>query len=444
MAGSEQTRTAGAWRIAIIGAGPAGLAAAYDLTRAGHRAVLFEGAPQVGGLAAGFKEEHWQWTLEKFYHHWFASDSSILGLIDELGVRDRVVFPRPLTMMYYNGRFYQFDSIGSALLYPGLGWGLNKIRFGMVGLYLRLTNNWAALERETADAWMRRWAGDRVYESMWEPMMISKFGERYAKQVNMAWLWARLHARTSRLGSFVGGFQAFMNVLADRVRQQGAEIRLNTAVQELRTAGDTVLVTTPQGREAFDRVLSTTSPALFAQMAPELSPEYRDKLKALKSMGAVVMVVSLRHQLTPKAYWHNLPKGAGYPFLAMVEHTNYLSPEYYGGDHILYCGDYLEPDHPYFDIDKEALWAIYRPALQRFNPAFDDSWVKQTWLFRTRYAQPVPLVNHSRNVPDLKTPMRHVWLASMSQVYPWDRGTNFAVEIGRRAARRMLGENAER
>jgi protoporphyrinogen oxidase len=152
------------------------------------------------------------------------------------------------------------------------------------------------------------------------------------------------------------------------------------------------------------------------------------------------MVVSLRHQLTPKAYWHNLPKDAGFPFLALVEHTNYLPREHYGGDHLIYCGDYLEPDHPYFEISKEELWSLYRPAFVRLNPQFDDSWVKQTWLFRTRYAQPVPFVDHSRNVPDLKTPLTNVWLASMSQVYPWDRGTNFAVEIGRRAARRLLVE----
>jgi hypothetical protein len=52
----------------------------------------------------------------------------------------------------------------------------------------------------------------------------------------------------------------------------------------------------------------------------------------------------------------------------------------------------------------------------------------------------VPRLNHSRAIPDIRTPLPGLYFASMSQVYPWDRGTNFAVEIGRRAARIILGE----
>ena len=153
------------------------------------------------------------------------------------------------------------------------------------------------------------------------------------------------------------------------------------------------------------------------------------------------MVLALRHRLSEEGvYWHNLPKSAGFPFLAMVEHTNFLSPKYFGGDHIIYCGDYLEPDHEYFELTKEQLLDRYLAALPRFNPAFTSDWVRKTWLFRTPYAQPVPPLNHSTAIPDLKTPIAGLWFASMSQVYPWDRGTNFAVEIGRRAARRMVDE----
>ena len=161
----------------------------------------------------------------------------------------------------------------------------------------------------------------------------------------------------------------------------------------------------------------------------------------MKSMGAVVMVLSLKHRLSEEGYyWFNIPKSAGYPFLALVEHTNYVSPKHFGGDHIVYIGDYLEPDHEYFQLSKEDLLGRFLSVLPRFNSRFHPNWVTNSWLFRTTYAQPVPLVNHSQNIPSISTPLLGLYFASMSQVYPWDRGTNYAVEIGRRAARMMINE----
>ncbi len=429
-------------KVAVIGAGIGGMAAAYDLARAGRDVTIFEAADHVGGLAAGFKEPGWDWSVEQFYHHWFQTDSHMLGLIDELGLADKVIFPRPVTVMYDRGKFRPFDSVLAALLYPGLGWGINKIRFGLVGLYLRLTTNWRTLEKSTVDAWMRKWAGSKVYESMWEPMMIGKFGEEYAKVVNMAWMWARLHARTTRLGTFEGGFQAFSDQFAERLRRMGVDLRLNTSIRSIHsTAEGQVRVELDQVSEVFDQVLTTTSPALLARLAPDLPQDYLEGLLSLQSMGAVVMVLSLEHQLSKEGYyWYNIPKSAGFPFLSLVEHTNFLSPEHFGGDHILYIGDYLPQDHENFELSKAEILEKFLPHLVKFNPDFRPDWVKKTWLFRTRYAQPVPLVNHSRNIPAIKTPLEGLYFASMSQVYPWDRGTNFAVEIGRRAARMMIGD----
>ncbi len=439
--------------VAIIGAGMAGLAAAYDLNRAGHQVTIYEAAPGVGGLAAGFKAPHWEWALEKFYHHWFASDKHMLGLIQELGWSDQVRFPRPYTVVYYQGKFQPLDSYVEALKFTLKHFSLTDlIRFGGVGVYLRLTPRWQPLERVTVDAWMRKWAGERIYNALWRPMLVGKFGEENLNVVNMAWFWARLHARTTRLGTFVGGFQAFLDKLADQLRARGVAIRLGTAVTRIRradlglksqsdtgsllkqtAAGGQLVVETAAGAEAYDAIISTSSPALMAKLAPDLPDSYAASLKALKSMGAVVLVISLKQRLT-EYYWHNLPKEAGFPFLALVEHTNFIGPEHYGGDHLIYCGDYLNPDHEYFSLSKEQLLERFLPALTRFNQAFDRSWVKETWLWRTAYAQPVPPLNHSRNIPPLRTPLPGLYFASMSQVYPWDRGTNFAVEIGRKVA----------
>jgi protoporphyrinogen oxidase len=428
-------------KIAIIGAGFGGMAAAWDLRRLGHAVTIYEAADYVGGLASGFKEPGWDWSVEKFYHHWFQSDKYMLGLIKELGWQDKVLFPRPLTVMYHKGKFYPFDSILKMALFPGLGWGINKIRFGLVGLYLRLTNNWKPLEHVTVEAWLRKWAGKQVYELMWEPLVMGKFGERYYRQVNMAWMWARLKSRTTRLGTFEGGFQNFADMFGQKLRDLGVEIRLQAPVTLIeRDAAGKVIVHSGKD-EAYDQVLVTLSPEAISHLVPSLPEAYLHGLRSMKSMGAVVLTLALKHQLSEEGYyWYNLPKSAGYPFLALVEHTNYVSPEHFGGDHIVYMGDYLEPEHEYFRLSQEELLERFLPALTKFNPKFERDWVKKAWLYRTAYAQPVPLVDHSKNIPDIQTPIEGIYFASMSQVYPWDRGTNFAVEIGRRAARLMMGE----
>lgn len=413
------------------------MAAAWDLRKAGHEVTIFESAENVGGLASGFKEPHWEWSVEKFYHHWFQSDSEMLGLIRELGLEDKVIFPRPYTVMLHKGKWHPFDSILNALRFPGLGFGLNKIRFGFVGLFLRLTNNWRALEKVTADSWMMKYAGRQVYEQMWKPLLIGKFGPFY-KDVNMAWMWARIKARTTRLGTFEGGFQKFADLFAEKLRVQGVEIRLGASIKSI--SQDRASRSLSVDGESFDKVLVTTSPNLLAKLCPSLPESYLKGLLELKSMGAVVMTLLLKHQLSKeKYYWFNVPKEAGYPFLALVEHTNFVSSKHFGGDHIVYAGDYLELGHEYFSMSDEQLLERFIPALQKFNPKFKREWIKKVWVHKTNYAQPVPLVGHSKNIPAIQTPIEGLYFASMSQVYPWDRGTNFAVEIGRRAARLMVG-----
>jgi len=256
----------------------------------------------------------------------------------------------------------------------------------------------------------------------------------------MAWMWARMKARTTRLGTFKGGFQRFADLFAARLVEMGVEVHLGTPVSALGRPGDGsgILLRGEKGG-TYDRALVTLSPEAMAHLVPSLPESYLSGLRSMRSMGAVVLTAALDRQLSPEGYyWYNLPKSAGYPFLALVEHTNFVPPDKFGGNHIIYMGDYLEPGHEYFRLSQEELTDIFLPALKKINPAFERSWVRRTWLYRTTYAQPVPLVGHSRNIPAIQTPLEGIYFASMSQVYPWDRGTNFAVEIGRRAARLML------
>jgi protoporphyrinogen oxidase len=425
-------------KVGIVGAGIAGLAAAHDLAQAGHEVVVYEAAANAGGLASGFRDEQWDWPLERFYHHLFETDSAIRGLVEQIGFGEKLFFRAPVTAQWWRGRGYALDGVLPVLRFPAMPFA-DRVRFGAAVAYLKYaTSNWRQLEHTTAAEWTRRWIGPRAYAALIRPLLEGKFGP-YVDEVNMAWLWARFKARSFKLGYFVGGFQAFVDALLADVERKGVRIRLSTPIEALtaQLEGGWQLLPAGGPPEEVDVLIVTGAPGLLRKLAPQLPPAYLGQLSRLRSMGAVVMTIALKHPLTNGIYWMNMPKDQ-FPFLALVEHTNFIEREHYGGDHLIYCGDYLEPTHEYFSLTQDELLERFLPALKIVNPRFERSWVRAAWLHREPYAQPIVPVNHSRNIPPLATPLPGLYWASMSQVYPWDRGTNFAVELGQRVAHEVL------
>ncbi len=425
--------------VGIVGAGITGLTAAYELGKAGHKVVVFEQASQAGGLSSTFKDERWEWPLEEFYHHLFASDSVALTVSRELGLGDRIFFPTPITAIWQEGTINAFDSPMAVLRYPHLSF-IDKMRVGLVTLYLRLAQNWQPLESVTAHEWLPRYIGPGAYHALWEPLLANKFGAYY-QEVNMAWFWARIHKRTQSLGYYVGGYQTLIDALVEHAQAGGAVLRLNAPVNEVSGCSPGVCLLASDQEYTFDALLVTTSPQAMLRLAPALPQEYLDQVRGLRSLGALVLILAVDRPLTKGFYWVNLPQGQ-FPFLAFVEHTNYQSPEHYGGDHIVYLGDYPAPGAPHMTMSKEELLQEFLPSLTRFNPQFSPSWVRKSWLFREEYAQPVVPVNYSRRIPPVRTPLRGLYFASMSHVYPWDRGSNYAMEMGQTLARMVVEDAA--
>jgi protoporphyrinogen oxidase len=189
---------------------------------------------------------------------------------------------------------------------------------------------------------------------------------------------------------------------------------------------------------------------LLLRLAPELrDSDYGRNIASLRTIGAVCVVLATREQLlTDGTYWLNLPatsankRESRFPFLALVEHTNWMDRAHYNGDRILYLGDYVPTDHEYFTMTETELIERFTAVLPTINPAFKADWVRRAWVFRAPYAQPVPHIHHSERVPTIETPLEHVFWASMNHVYPWDRGTNYAIELGRRAAGLIMESGA--
>ncbi len=442
--GSFNSQMANKLKIGIIGAGVTGMAAAWDLSQAGHEVSLFESGDSVGGLAAGFRDEGWDWSLEKFYHHWFETDKDIKQLLTEMGRWDKVLWPRPKTSYWIDGKIIRSEISPSALFLPVSL--VATLRMGLAGIYLKTLRNGQKLEKYTADGWLRRYMGEEAYSKFFKPLLIGKFADQFP-DVNMAWMWARIHTRSLRLGIYEGGFDAFLQAMAQSITKWGAKIHLSTPIDRIQTKDKPILIINDK-QQVFDIVISTTSPQLLLKMTDGLAEtDYGRKARNLKSIGALCVIFALKRSLlTDGTYWLNLPADSPdksksrFPYLALVEHTNWMPKEYYGEDVLVYCGDYVPPDHEYFQLSEETLAERFADTLSTFNLDFKKDWIRKYWVFGAPYAQPVPGINHSENILPLKTPLPGVYWASMSQVYPYDRGTNYAVEIGRRLANLILNE----
>ncbi|MGH7819191.1 MAG: NAD(P)/FAD-dependent oxidoreductase [Candidatus Binatia bacterium] len=431
-------------RVAVVGGGFAGLAAAWRLVRAGAEVSVFERSAQVGGLAMTFPFAGTE--IEKYYHHWFTSDVDILELLDELGLADRVRWISPVMGMFCRGRIYRFTSPADLLRFRPFSLRA-KVRFGLVTLFLQRCPRRELFEDVTASAWLRRFAGREVYETVWGPLLRAKFG-RHAEEISMAWIWSKMRLRgNSRtragsresLGYLDGGFGVASRALAEGIVGRGGRVHLSERVERIRALPGGAArfeVETSRRREAFSAVISTVAPPLLARLAPDLPPEYRRRCEAIEHAAILCTMLVLRRRFS-SIYWMNV-SDPEVPFGGLIEQTNFLPPEHYRGRHVVYISHYTYPDDAVYDMQSQALLRHYLPGLRRIQPEFDESWIEERMVFRDRWAQPIVTADYHRRLLPLETPLAGLYAATMSQVYPEDRGTNYAVRIGERAARALL------
>ncbi len=431
----------GARPVTIIGAGFTGLAAAYELGRRGIGSTIFESERQIGGLAAGY--DVGGQVLERFYHHWLGTDRHIVDLVKELDLEQNVVLRPTKTGMYYANHFYRLSSPLDILRFKPLTF-INRLRFGMLIAYSWTIKDLHGIEHLTAKEWLLKICGQQVYEVVWEPLLIGKFGD-CRDEVGAVWLWNKFIQRGRSRGKsggehlayYRGGFAALVDDWAKEIGRLNGQIKLSEPIEELIVERDVVTsVRTPSGVTKTDMVIATPALPIIADLLePHVSSDFVANLRRVRYLANICLVLQLNRSLSD-TYWLNV-NDPSFPFVGIIEHTNFEPKSSYSGRHIVYLSKYLPTNDKMYTMTDRDLLDFAIPHIQKMFPEFSRDWVLDYNVWHADYAQPVITTNYSKTLPGVQTPLKNFFISTMAHVYPEDRGTNYAIKHGRNIAARV-------
>ena len=421
-------------RIAVLGAGPMGLAVAYQLARDGHQPVVFEADDRVGGMTACFDFNGLQ--IERYYHFHCTSDHAFLQILEELGIANKMQWVETKMGYWYQRRLQPWGNPFALLGFRGLSL-LAKLRYGLHAFLCTKRTDWRPLDTVEASGWIRRWVGDEAWEVLWRRLFDYKFYE-HADNLSAAWIWSRIRriGRSrydlfrEKLGYLNGGSSTLLEAMKADIEQNGGEIRLRAPVQRVDIAqGRVTGIQTQAGVEAFDKVISTVPLPFVPRIMPDLPVELVQQFSALKNIAVVCVIVKLRQRLTEN-FWLNV-NDPEMDIPGLVEYSN-LRPL----DHaIVYVPFYMPGEHPKYAEADEVFINKVRRYLQTINPALQDDDFIDIRASRYRHAQPICEPGYLNRLPPIELPVRGLWVADTSYYYPEDRGISESIAFGRTMAR---------
>lgn len=427
-------------KVAIIGGGFTGLSAAYYLGKEDVQVTLYEHEKTLGGLAGGFSLLGI--PLEKAYHFFYKTDNHLLGLAKELGIAEKAAFYPSSIATYYDGKLYPFMTAKDLLTFTPLPL-IDRIRTGLTAFYLQKLKNWKPLSQITAYDWLIKWAGKNATRVIWEPLLKGKFN-KYYKDVAMSWLWRRIQIRAvskdssnsvEKLGYFHGSFMSIVDAVEKKIYDFGGTVITEQGIDRIESSASGAVLVVNGKRHEFDAVIATVPSSTFARLIrgnAEVSKEYLNKLISINYLGAVVMVFATDQEISPY-FWHNI-NDPDIPFLVLLSTSALVGTGSFNGKHIYYIGAYVPHDHAYFYQSEGEIMNEWKSGLKKMFANFDQEKILEEHLFRFKDAQHIVGVDYVEKIPTYQSPVPNVYLANFSQIFPDDRGTNYAIEEGRNVA----------
>ena len=421
-------------RIAVLGAGPMGLAVAYQLALDGHQPVVFEADDRVGGMAAAF--DFSGLSIERYYHFHCISDRSYLQILEELGLADKLHWVATKMAYWYEGKIQPWGNPIALLKFKGLGL-VAKIRYGLHAFLCTKRVDWRPLDKVEATGWIKRWVGAEAYEVLWRRLFEYKFYD-YTSELSAAWIWSRIRrigrSRYSlfreKLGYLDGGSNTLLQAMKAAIELRGGEFRFKSPVTRVVMEGGVVKGVEACGSfEPFAKVISTVPLPYVPRLMPDLPAEILHAFNARRNIAVVCVIVKLRKPVS-EYFWLNT-NDPDMDIPGIVQYSN-LRPL---DDHIVYVPFYMPGEHPKFQEPDQAFIDKVRRYLKKINVALQDEDFIDWRASRYRHAQPVCEPGYLDHLPPVALPVRGLWVADTSYYYPEDRGISESVEFGRNMAR---------
>jgi protoporphyrinogen oxidase len=425
-------------RVAVLGAGPMGLAVAYQLARDGHQPIVFEADDRVGGMTAAF--DFSGLSIERYYHFHCISDHAFLEILDELTLADKMHWVETKMGYWFQERLQAWGNPIALLKFKGLSLTA-KFRYGLHAFLCTKRNDWQPLDHVEATGWIRRWVGKEAYEVLWRRLFDYKFYD-YKDNLSAAWIWSRIRrigrSRYSlfreKLGYLEGGSETLLQAMRADIEAHGGEIRLNSAISKVIIEAGIVRGVEVAGHLiAFDKVISTIPLPYIPRLIPDLPVDILEHFRSINNIAVVCIIVKLRKALTENFWLNTNDPDMDIP--GLVEYSN-LRPL---DDHIVYVPFYMPGEHPKFTEPDQAFLDKVRRYFKKINPMLCDDDFIDLRASRYRYAQPICEPGYLNKLPPVALPVIGLWVADTSYYYPEDRGISESIEFGRKMAKQVVG-----
>lgn len=430
-------------KIVILGGGLTGLTAAHYLVQKGEEVVVIEKGERWGGLAGGFKLPGWEWELERTYHHIFKNDDAILHLAKEINYQP-FIFSRPITASLFregnNYCIYPVDSPQDFLLLPTLSF-ISKMRAGITLVFLKLSPFLRWFELIPSAEFLQKTMGREVWKTLWEQLFRKKYG-KYAEKIVTSFIWARIKKRTAELGYPEGGFQSFVDALAADDGKKGVQLFPATTIQSVRKIGSAfeIISINQSGEQSSmhaDRIISTLPyPVSCIVMKEALGQSYIKEQSKRKYLFAVNLILKTHKPILEKVYWLNVGV-EDIPIMCLVQHTNFVDKKRYDNSEICYVAWYVDEESELLKKNSDDMLAFILPHLKKIAPQLEEV-PEVVALFKAPFAQPIFDREFTMLSRSFVTPDKNIFIANMDMTYPYDRGTNYAVQLGRDVSNLIL------